>query len=60
MSFSKKSLLKEYYDLESVFGKFFMSFMFNDFSGYMKVREENTFFEIRDSLSLLVVENFKN
>ena len=52
--------LKEWEQLEVVFGKYYMSMMFNNFTGYREVREENTFYEIKDSLCWLTVENAKN
>lgn len=48
-------LLKEYDNLEFVFGKYFMTLMFRDFAGYVEVRDECTFYEVRDSLSEMVI-----
>ena len=52
--------LKEWEQLEAVFGKFYMNMMFTNFVGYREVREENTFYEIKDSLCWLTVENTKD
>jgi hypothetical protein len=48
-------LLKEYDNLEFVYGKYFMTMMFRDFAGYVEVRDENTFYEVRDSLCELTL-----
>jgi hypothetical protein len=48
-------LLKEYDNLEFVYGKYFMAMMFRGFSGYIEVRDENTFYEVRDGLSELTL-----
>ena len=43
-------LLKEYSNLEFTFGKQYMLMMFRDFNSYCEVREDNTFYEVRDAL----------
>ena len=43
-------LLKEYDNLEFVFGKEYISMMFRDFNSYREVREDSTFHEIREEL----------
>lgn len=43
-------LLKEYENLEFVFGKEYISMMFRDFNSYCEVREDSTFYEIREEL----------
>lgn len=55
MDLTSRNLLKEYEKLEFVYGKYFMSMMFRDFTGYLSVRDENTFYEVRDSLSELTL-----
>ncbi len=55
MDQTTKNLLKEFDNLEFVFGKYFITMMFRDFAGYVEVRDECTFYEVRDSLSELVI-----
>lgn len=43
-------LLKEYENLEFVFGKEYISMMFGDFNSYLEVREESTFHQVREEL----------
>ena len=47
-------LLKEYENLEYVFGKKFMDILFHGLSGYIEVRETSTFFEVRSELMSLM------
>ncbi len=43
-------LLKEYENLEFVFGKQYISMMFRDFNSYSEIRENSTFHQIREEL----------
>jgi hypothetical protein len=53
MDTTQQILAKEYILLQDVFGKKFMSIMFNNLEGYFDVRETSTFYQVRDELSNL-------
>ena len=50
MTATQKILSDEFILLEKVFSKYYMNIMFNGLPGYFEVREDSTFYEVRDSL----------
>ncbi len=50
MTATQQILSEEYILLEKVFSKYYMNIMFNGLNGYFEVREDNTFYQVRDSL----------
>jgi len=50
MTATQKILSDEFILLEKVFSKYYMDIMFNGLNGYFEVREDHTFYEVRDSL----------
>lgn len=50
MTATQKILSDEFILFEKVFSKYYMNIMFNGLPGYFEVRENHTFYEVRDSL----------